>query len=227
MNVPKKQHYVPISYLNGFTNPEEDDLLWVYNKQGESPRCSIPKNEGYERYTYQVEHPDGSIDKSSLENSLADLDGEGVALIRRLNEDVCSLSDQDRFNLGFYVLKLTDSRMRDVHSRQRKRLHLTIELVAASACHRRSRMVAIGKIPRPCTRFFNPVRKAFTRRARDHFWMLVLAVTISHGSAIDRLARLLRGPAAAHRTHHGGPRGFLWRSDWDESWVLQQIALDA
>ena len=57
-------------------------------------------------------------------------------------------------------------------------------------------MVTIGQIPRPCTRFFNPVRKAFTRRARDHFWTLVLAITLSHGSTIDRLAKLLRGPAA-------------------------------
>jgi len=36
----------------------------------------------------------------------------------------------------------------------------------------------------------------------------------------------LRGSAATHRTHHGDPRGFLWHSDWDESWVLKQIALD-
>lgn len=84
-------------------------------------------------------------------------------------------------------------------------------------------MVTIGQIPRECTSFFNPVRKAFTRRGRGHFWTLVLAITISHGSTIERLAKLLRGPSATHRTNHGE---FLWRSDWDESWVLRQIALD-
>jgi len=48
-----------------------------------------------------------------------------------------------------------------------------------------------------------------------------LAITIGHGSTIDRLARLLRG--STHRTKHGE---FLWRSEWDESWVIQEIALD-
>lgn len=57
----------------------------------------------------------------------------------------------------------------------------------------------------------------------EHFWQLVIALTISHAGTIERLAQLLRGPDATHRTNHGE---FLWRSDWDESAVLQQIALD-
>jgi hypothetical protein len=104
-----------------------------------------------------------------------------------------------------------------------KRLHLTIELVAASDYHRRSRMITIGKMPRQCKSFFKPVRKGFHDQAWNHFWMLVVAITISHGSTLDRLAKLLRGPAATHRTNHGE---FLWRSEWDESSVLQQIAWD-
>ena len=104
-----------------------------------------------------------------------------------------------------------------------KRLHLTIKVVDTQSYHRRSRMVTIGKIPRQCKSFFKPVRHGFNRQARDHFWTLVLAITISHGSTIDRLAKLLRGSAATHRTNHGE---FLWRSDWNESEVLQQIALD-
>ncbi len=66
MNVPKKQHFVPKSYLGGFTNPEKEDRLWVFDKQGKPPRLSTPMNEGYERYTYQVEQHDGSVDKFSL-----------------------------------------------------------------------------------------------------------------------------------------------------------------
>jgi len=44
---------------------------------------------------------------------------------------------------------------------------------------------------------------------------------ISHGATIDRLAEALRG--STHRTNHGE---FLWRSSWDESIVMRQIALD-
>jgi hypothetical protein len=46
-------------------------------------------------------------------------------------------------------------------------------------------------------------------------------MTIAHGSTIDRLAKLLRG--STHRTNHGE---FLWRSDWSESAVLRQVALE-
>lgn len=62
-------------------------------------------------------------------------------------------------------------------------------------------MVTIGKIPRKLQGFFKPLRNHFTRRAREHSWALVLAVTINHGCTVERLARLLR--ASANRTNHG------------------------
>src|SRR3990172_8574890 len=104
-----------------------------------------------------------------------------------------------------------------------KRLPLTIGVVTATPYRRRSRMVTIGKMPRKSKRFFRPVAGHFAFGGFEHFWQLVLALTISHAATIERLAELLRGPHATHRTNHGE---FLWRSDWDESWVLQQIALD-
>ena len=84
-------------------------------------------------------------------------------------------------------------------------------------------MVTIGKMPRKSKRFFRPVAGCFSYGGFEHFWQLVLAITISHAATIERLTELLRGPDATHRTNHGE---FLWRNDWDESWVLQQIALD-
>lgn len=84
-------------------------------------------------------------------------------------------------------------------------------------------MFRIGQMPRRCKRFFHPLRGRFAYDGYGHFWRLVLAITISHGTTLDRLAALLRGPHTTHRTNHGE---FLWRSDWDESWVLRAIALD-
>jgi Protein of unknown function (DUF4238) len=78
MNVPKKQHFVPKSYLGGFTNPEKEECLWVFDKQGGNPSFSLPMSVGYKNYTYQVEQPDGTVDKFSLEYSLATLDDEGI-----------------------------------------------------------------------------------------------------------------------------------------------------
>jgi len=82
-------------------------------------------------------------------------------------------------------------------------------------------MVTIGRIPRKTQGFFRGTAGRFSERAFRHFWGLVLAMTIGHGSTIDRLAKLLRG--SSHRTNHGE---FLWRSDWCESGVLPEIALD-
>ncbi|MHC4538415.1 MAG: transposase [Planctomycetota bacterium] len=82
-------------------------------------------------------------------------------------------------------------------------------------------MVTIGKIPGKLQCFFKPLKSHFTQRAWGHFWPLVLAITISHGCTIERLAKALRG--STHRTNHGE---FLWRSCWSESQVMQNIALD-
>jgi SRSO17 transposase len=82
-------------------------------------------------------------------------------------------------------------------------------------------MITIGQIPRKTQAFFKGLAGEFSVRAFRHFWGLVLAMTIGHGSTIERLAKLLRG--STHRTNHGE---FLWRSDWSESDVLQQVALD-
>jgi len=82
-------------------------------------------------------------------------------------------------------------------------------------------MITIGCIPRKTKGFFKGLAGHFSHGAFGHFWGLVLAMTISHGATIERLAKLLRG--STHRTNHGE---FLWRSDWSESAVLQQVALD-
>jgi hypothetical protein len=82
-------------------------------------------------------------------------------------------------------------------------------------------MVTIGRIPKKLQSFFKPIYKHFGQRPWDHFWALVLAITISHGATIDKLTKALRG--STHRTNHGE---FLWRSCWNHSIAMQQIALD-
>jgi SRSO17 transposase len=82
-------------------------------------------------------------------------------------------------------------------------------------------MVTIGRIPRKTRSFFKGLAGHFSPRAFGHFRGLVLAITISHGATLERLAKLLRD--STHRTNHGE---FLWRSDWNESAVLQHVALD-
>jgi len=82
-------------------------------------------------------------------------------------------------------------------------------------------MVTVGNIPKKLQSFFRPVKHQFSDRAWRHFWALVMAITVTHAATIDRLAKALRG--STHRTNHGE---FLWRSLWNESTVMQNIAID-
>jgi SRSO17 transposase len=82
-------------------------------------------------------------------------------------------------------------------------------------------MITIGKIPRKLQSFFKPVKKRGSEHVYSYFWSMVLSICISHGSTIDRLVKALRN--STHRTNHGE---FLWRSIWDQSVVMQHIALD-
>jgi hypothetical protein len=103
---PKKQHFVPKSYLHGFTDPNQTDRLWVYAKQDDDVRPSVPDNEGYEKYTYQFELADGTVDKTSVEYAaMQNLDNDGARLIARL-EAGDQFSAHDRFDLSFYIVML-------------------------------------------------------------------------------------------------------------------------
>ncbi len=82
-------------------------------------------------------------------------------------------------------------------------------------------MVTIVQIPKVFTSFFRPLKQSFSRRAWPHFWGLVTAMAVSSDHHLRALNRLLRNHP--HRTNDGE---FLWRSAWDESAVLQAIALD-
>jgi hypothetical protein len=104
---------------------------------------------------------------------------------------------------------------------KQKQLLLPISIVQTKSYKQGSCMVTIGKIPKKLQSFFRPVKQQVSEHVYDYFWSMVLAICISHGSTIDRLVKSLRN--SPHRTNHGE---FLWRSNWDESAVMQQIALD-
>jgi len=82
-------------------------------------------------------------------------------------------------------------------------------------------MFTIDRIPAVCQSFFRPHRKSLSKRALPHFWGLVLAIAMATEHTVERLNALLR-----HHPHRTNDGEFLWRSEWDESWVLREIALD-
>jgi len=81
-------------------------------------------------------------------------------------------------------------------------------------------MVTIGRIPHCLSSFFRPQRQHFSKPGWPHFWGLVMAIAMGAEHTIERLNALLRDHG--HRTNDGE---FLRRSHFDESGVLQGIAL--
>ena len=104
---------------------------------------------------------------------------------------------------------------------KQKQLRLPISIVQTITYMQGSCMITIGKIPKKLQSFFKPVKKQVSKHVYGYFWSIVLSMCISNGCTIDKLVKLLRN--STHRTNHGE---FLWRSIWDESIVMQQIALD-
>jgi hypothetical protein len=98
---------------------------------------------------------------------------------------------------------------------------LPISIVTSDTYTHGGCMITIGTIPQKLQRFFRPVKRQVSDHVYGYFWSMVLAICIGHSSTIDRLVKLLRN--TTHRTNHGE---FLWRSDWDQSVVMQEIALD-
>jgi SRSO17 transposase len=104
---------------------------------------------------------------------------------------------------------------------KQKQLLLPISIVQTKSYKQGSCMITIGKIPKKLQSFFKPLKRQVSEHVYSYFWSIVLSICISHSSTIDRLVKSLRN--STHRTNHGE---FLWRSNWDESAVMKQIALD-
>ncbi|MFP4224248.1 MAG: DUF4238 domain-containing protein [Phycisphaeraceae bacterium] len=125
-SLPKKQHYVPASYLAGFTHPSKQNQLWVYSKQGDKVRPSTPENEGHQRYTYAVQKADGTIDKASVEKSLSPLDQQGAELNVYYLQDRLS-GKIKRWNLQTDSLQLAREKLRQYESARFERLDLVAQ----------------------------------------------------------------------------------------------------
>ena len=104
---------------------------------------------------------------------------------------------------------------------KQKQPHMPICILTIGTYKHGGYMVTIGKIPKKLQSFFRPVKKRVSEHVYGYFWSMVMSICISHGCTIDKLVKSLRNNT--HRTNHGE---FLWRSIWDESIVIQQIALD-
>lgn len=122
---PKRHHYVPRFYLEGFVDPAYEvkgqSALWVYER-GKRPRKSSPSKAAVERYFYAHEQ-DG--DRSvAAEHAIQKLEDEALPVLRHIRKGTLNITAQERAIFsGFMALMVTRvPRFRIFTDREARRL---------------------------------------------------------------------------------------------------------
>jgi hypothetical protein len=101
----KNQHYVPASYLRGFTIDGEDSLVWGYTKiYGKCTGKRSVDRICSEDYYYQQPTPDGSTTQI-MEEAFIKPEKAAIEIIRKLNPQY-TISESDKGILAFYIALL-------------------------------------------------------------------------------------------------------------------------
>ena len=105
MNKPVKQHYLPVSYLKGFSDPNilrrlNKHNIYVYEK-GRSVRVSTPKAEAYEKHLYTLSTSNG--DEFKVEKYLAGVEDEATPIIAKAQSKEYEFSPAEKKLLAQYI----------------------------------------------------------------------------------------------------------------------------
>lgn len=101
-----KQHTIPKFYLNGFADRSLDKgdarYVWVYEKGKSEIRKASTREVAHERDFYDVIRPDGTEDKTALDDALKRLESDASRVFRVLNHDE-DPSEEDRITLAVFI----------------------------------------------------------------------------------------------------------------------------
>jgi len=86
---PRRHHYVPASYLQGFTpSGTRGDYLWVHDYEEKKSFRSKPDSIGYSRDLYRFRsNPETDMDMD-IEEALSKVDADGARVIAKLEKEV-------------------------------------------------------------------------------------------------------------------------------------------
>lgn len=80
--IRKRHHYVPVTYLRGFTNASGH--LEVYRKdESDRPFLQRPEATGFERYYYSQTAENGSRDNVNIELAFSRVDGRWPRIVAK------------------------------------------------------------------------------------------------------------------------------------------------
>ncbi len=98
MSAPKRQHYLPESYLESFT---KNGFLWVYDRTQNRFRREQPKNTAVRNHYYSLRDEHGNKDPH-IEKALSILEGRAKLVIQKLERED-RITPEDRVNLGLHL----------------------------------------------------------------------------------------------------------------------------
>lgn len=139
-NDTKRGHYVPVTYLKHFSNP--DGCLWAYRLDNPSqPRYGLPGSIGWHYYYYARLDEQGNLDANSVEQFMATrVEGKWDAVLAALQQrqrlSVLQLGELITF-IGLQHARVPA--VRDRHEALR----------AGHVKHTLKRLVASGELPAP------------------------------------------------------------------------------
>ena len=99
---PKRHHYLPQFYLEGFT---ERGTLWVFDREKREYRVQTPRNTAVISHYYSYEGEEGKLE-TELETALARIEGETKPIIEKLAIDRKLISARERQVLSLFIALL-------------------------------------------------------------------------------------------------------------------------
>lgn len=101
MDLTRRNHYVPRSYLGRFCGP--DGFLWVYSKDGSPPRKQAPADTAVESNLYTTQTKDGTKSDALERELFAPLDGVTKAILDNwINKDY-RIQDDEIAKMAVYM----------------------------------------------------------------------------------------------------------------------------
>lgn len=98
MATPKRHHYLPKFYLEGFCR---NNLLWVFDRDSKEFRQQTPVNTALQKYYYSFENDDGEK-TADIEDLLSLVEGHTKPIIDKVNDEKL-ISDTEKETLSIFI----------------------------------------------------------------------------------------------------------------------------
>lgn len=151
MTTPKRHHYLPQSYLNGFAR---DGLLAVYDRQTSEYRNQTPKNTAVQKDFYTIQD-DAGTKHTDIESFLSIVEGAAQPVIGTLSQGKL-ISATEKVNLSVFIAMLmtrtpefeeTQRRLLESFTRYRAKLVFhSVEQTQRILDHHRSKHPNAGNV---------------------------------------------------------------------------------